>query len=72
MQTRTLGCRGRLARWLAYLLGAIVVLSLPLTLLARASSQVLFDPQAMTTILDQHLIQSGLLKQVVVQGLFSR
>jgi hypothetical protein len=66
------GCRGQVTGWLALVLAGLVAVSLPLTLAARATGRVLFDPETVSSILAQNLIDSGLLRQVVVQGLFSK
>lgn len=66
------GCGPRAARWLAVVLAVVVAISLPLTLGARAAASVLFSPASVSQILSQNLIDSGLLRQVVIQGLFAR
>jgi hypothetical protein len=48
------------------------VISLPLALAARAAGSVVFDPGTVSRILSDNLIDSGFLRQVVIQGLFSR
>jgi len=66
------GCRPRAARGMALVLAAAIVISLPLALAARAAGSVVFDPGSVSQILSDNLIDSGLLRQVVIQGLFSR
>lgn len=66
------GCRPRAARGVATILAAVIVVSLPLALAARAAGSVIFDPGTVSRILSDNLIDSGLLRQVVIQGLFSR
>lgn len=66
------GCRGRTASWMAFTLAAAVVISLPVTVAARAAGTVVFTPASVSRILSDNLIDSGLLRQVVIQGLFSR
>jgi hypothetical protein len=57
---------------MALVLAAAIVISLPLALAARAAGSVVFDPGSVSRILSDNLIDSGLLRQVVIQGLFSR
>jgi len=59
-------------RWVALLLAGAIAVSLPLALAVRAAGSVLFAPRTVTTIFSDHLIDSGLLRQLVIQGMFSR
>jgi hypothetical protein len=66
------GCRNRVTSGLAIGLASLIAISLPLALAAHAAGSVLFDAPTVTSILSENLIDSGLLRQTVIQSLFSR
>jgi hypothetical protein len=63
------GCATVAARILAGIAAAAFIVSLPLTLLARNIAVVIFEPQALTQVVSDRLITSGLLRQTVVDNL---
>jgi hypothetical protein len=66
------GCRYRTARWLGVVLAGGVAFSRPLTLAARAASRVLFDPKEFSTALSANLIDSGQMRQLALQRLYTK
>ncbi len=62
------GCASVVARILAGFAAAAFVVSLPLTLLARNIAVVIFEPQALTQVVSDRLIASGLLRKTVVDN----
>jgi len=56
------------ARILAGLAAAAFIVSLPVTMLARNIAVVIFEPQALTQVVSDRLITSGLLRQTVVDA----
>jgi hypothetical protein len=63
------GCATVVARILAGIAAAAFIVSLPLTLLARNIAVVIFEPQALTQLVSDRLITSGLLRQTVVDNI---
>jgi hypothetical protein len=63
------GCAGLVARILAGLAAAALVVALPVTLLAHNIALVLFEPQALTQTVSERLIESGLLRKTVFENL---
>jgi hypothetical protein len=64
------GCATVVARVLAGLAALAFILSLPVTLLARNIAVVIFEPQALTQVVSERLLASGLLRQTVVDSVF--
>jgi hypothetical protein len=62
------GCATVVARILAGIAATAFIVSLPLTLLARNIAVVIFEPQALTQVVSDRLITSGLLRQTVVDN----
>ena len=65
------GCVALAARVLAGLAAAALVVLLPVTLLARNTALVLFEPQALTQAVSERLIESGMLRETIVKNLLS-
>lgn len=64
------GCATVIARVLAGLAALAFIVSLPVTLLARNLAVVIFEPQALTQVVSDRLLASGLLRQAVVDNVF--
>lgn len=64
------GCLGTVAQVLAGLLAGAFILSLPIALLARSASVVVFSPRALTEIVASRLLESPALRRSLVQGVF--
>jgi hypothetical protein len=64
------GCASFVARVVAGLAAAALVVVLPFTLLARSVALVLFEPQALAQAVSGQLVQSGLLRDTIVDGLW--
>jgi len=64
-------CMSTLGRLLAGLAAAMFIVLLPATLLARNLALVVFDPQTLSRVVSGPLVESGMLRQVVVDNLFS-
>ncbi len=62
------GCASVVARILAGVAAAAFIVSLPLTLLARNIAVVIFEPRALTQVVSDRLIASGLLRRTVVDN----
>ncbi len=63
------GCVALSGRILAGLAAAALVVLLPISLLARNIALVLFEPQALTEVVSERLIESGLLRETIVGNL---
>jgi hypothetical protein len=63
-------CASVVARVLAGLAVLAFIVLLPVTMLARNIAVVIFEPQALTQVVSERLIESGLLRQTVVDNLF--
>jgi len=64
------GCATFVARVLAGVAALAFIVSLPVTLLARNIAVVIFEPQALTQVVSDRLLASGLLRQTVVDSVF--
>jgi hypothetical protein len=63
------GCATLIARVLAGLAAVALVVLLPVTLLARNIAAVLFEPRALTQAVSERLLESGLLRDTMVENL---
>jgi hypothetical protein len=64
-------CLSAVGRLLAGLAAALFVVLLPVTLLARNLALVVFDPRTLSQVVSGRLVESGMLRQVVVDNLFA-
>jgi hypothetical protein len=65
------GCLGTLARLIAVALALIFVFTLPVTLLARNTANVLFSPEVVARIVSARLLDTGALRQAAVEAMLS-
>jgi hypothetical protein len=72
MSPENMGCGTRLARFLAVVLGAVFVLTLPPAILIHDLGRVLFSPERMSAILTTNLVDSGTLQQVAIAGMIDQ
>ena len=63
------GCVALVAHMMAGLAAAALVVLLPITLLARNIALVLFEPKALTQVVSGRLIESGMLRETIVENL---
>jgi hypothetical protein len=69
MSGRPQGCAAQAAHILAGLAAVALVVALPITLFARNVALVLFEPQALAEAISVRLIESGLLRDTIVDSL---
>jgi hypothetical protein len=63
------GCAALSGRILAAVVAAALVVLLPVSLLARNTALILFEPQALVEVVSERVIESGLLRDTIVGSL---